>query len=95
MKITRTSRISAETNVMDIDVTEEQLALWESGMLIQEAMPNIGSDEREFIMTGITPQEWDNAMGIDEEEEDEDDGQPSEQQEWEDYEGQDPCTEQW
>jgi hypothetical protein len=25
----------------------------------------------------------------------EDDGQPSEQQEWEDYEGQDPCTEQW
>jgi hypothetical protein len=64
MKITRTSRISAETNVMDIDVTEEQLALWESGMLIQEAMPNIGSDEREFIMTGITPQEWDNAMGI-------------------------------
>jgi hypothetical protein len=81
MKITRTSRISAETNVMDIDVTEEQLALWESGrVLIQDA---------------ITPQEWDNAMGIDEEEEDEDDGQPSEQQEWEDYEGQDPCTEQW
>jgi hypothetical protein len=32
-------------------------------------------------------------MGSDEEEED--DGQPSEQQEWEDYEGQDPCTEQW
>jgi hypothetical protein len=92
MKITRTSRISAETNVMDIDITQEQLALWESGrVLIQDAMPNIGSDEREFIMTGITPQEWDNAMGIDEE----DDGQPSEQQEWEDYEGQDPCTEQW
>mgnify|MGYP003653165969 FL=1 len=64
MKITRTSRLSAETNVMDIDITQEQLALWESGMLIQDAMPNIGSDEREFIMTGITPQEWDTAMGI-------------------------------
>tara|TARA_R100000541_G_scaffold57624_1_gene67912 strand:+ start:604 stop:804 length:201 start_codon:yes stop_codon:yes gene_type:complete len=64
MKITRTSRLSAETNVMDIDITQEQLALWEGGMLIQDAMPNIGSDEREFIMTGITPQEWDNAMGI-------------------------------
>ena len=38
MKITRTSRISAETNGMEIDVTEEQLALWESGMLIQEPM---------------------------------------------------------
>jgi len=31
-------------------------------------------------------------MGIDEEE---DDGQPSEQQEWEDYEGDDGVTEQW
>ena len=63
MKITRTSRLSAETNVMDIDITEEQLALWESGMaLIQDAMPNISADEREFIMTGITPEEWDSAF---------------------------------
>jgi len=30
-------------------------------------------------------------MGIDEE----DDGQPSEQQEWEDYEGDNGVTEQW
>tara|TARA_R110002096_G_scaffold150503_1_gene312499 strand:- start:214 stop:414 length:201 start_codon:yes stop_codon:yes gene_type:complete len=66
MKITRTSRISAETNVMEIDVTLEQIALWEGGMLIQDAMPNITSDEREFIMTGITPQEWDSMMGIEE-----------------------------
>jgi hypothetical protein len=67
-------------------------------------MPNIASDEREFIMTGITPTEWDIAMGIDDDVDyesndeaygEEDDGQPSEQQEWEDYEGQDPCTEQW
>ena len=66
MKITRTSRISAETNVMEIDVTLEQIAQWEGGMLIQDAMPNIASDEREFIMTGITPQEWDSMMGIEE-----------------------------
>tara|TARA_R110001592_G_scaffold4710_1_gene26340 strand:+ start:4923 stop:5123 length:201 start_codon:yes stop_codon:yes gene_type:complete len=66
MKITRTSRISAETNVMEIDVTLEQIAQWEGGMLIQDAMPNITSDEREFIMTGITPQEWDSMMGIEE-----------------------------
>jgi len=66
MKITRTSRISAETNVMEIDVTLEQIAEWEGGMLIQDAMPNITSDEREFIMTGITPQEWDSMMGIEE-----------------------------
>jgi hypothetical protein len=65
MQITRTSRISAETNVMEIDVTQEQIDKWEGGMKIQDAMPNIASDEREFIMTGITPTEWDIAMGID------------------------------
>jgi hypothetical protein len=28
-------------------------------MLIQEAMPNLTPDEREFIKTGITNDEWD------------------------------------
>jgi hypothetical protein len=26
---------------------------------VQNAMPNLSADEREFIMTGITPTEWD------------------------------------
>ena len=62
MLITKTSPFSGNTNVMDIDVTEEQIALWESGVLIQNAMPNLSADEREFIMTGITPAEWDSAF---------------------------------
>ena len=62
MLITKTSPFSGDTNVMDIDVTEEQIALWESGVPIQNAMPNVSADEREFIMTGITPEEWDSAF---------------------------------
>jgi hypothetical protein len=31
-------------------------------MLIQEAMPNLSADDREFIMTGITPEEWNSAF---------------------------------
>ena len=62
MLITKTSPISNKTNVMEIDVTEEQIALWESGTLIQNAMPHLTPDEREFIMTGITPEEWDSAF---------------------------------
>ena len=46
MQITRTSRLSAETHVMEIDVTQEQIDKWEGGMKIQDAMPNIASDER-------------------------------------------------
>ena len=62
MKITKTSPFSGNTNVMEIDVTQEQIALWESGTLIQNAMPHLTPDEREFIMTGITPNEWDSAF---------------------------------
>ena len=62
MLITKTSPFSGNTNVMEIDVTQEQIALWESGTLIQNAMPHLTPDEREFIMTGITPAEWDSAF---------------------------------
>ena len=62
MLITKTSPFSNKTNVMEIDVTQEQIALWESGTLIQNAMPHLTPDEREFIMTGITPEEWDSAF---------------------------------
>ena len=58
MIITRTSTISGHTSSMDIDVTLEQMASWEQGELVQNAMPNLSADEREFIMTGITPTEW-------------------------------------
>jgi hypothetical protein len=83
MQITRISPFTKTTNVMDINVTQEQIALWESGTLIQVAMPHISADEREFIMTGITPSEWEENFGTSEEEED--DGQPSWEQEWEDF----------
>lgn len=63
MKITKTSIISGVTRTMDIPVTEEQLIDWNSGMLIQKAMPNLTNDEREFIMTGITQEEWDELYG--------------------------------
>ena len=86
MKITRISPFSGNTNVMDINVTQEQLSAWESGTLIQNAMPHLSADEREFIKTGMTPTEWEDAFGIDDDEDDyEDDGQPSWEQEWEDF----------
>jgi hypothetical protein len=82
MLITRKSAFTNNVHTMDINVTQEQLSAWESGTLIQNAMPHLSVDEREFIMTGITPQEWEDAFGGSE---DEDDGQPSWEQEWEDF----------
>jgi len=67
MLITRKSPFSGEVNNMDIDVTSEQLEAYHTGTLAQNAFPNLTADEREFIMTGITPDEWDETFAGDEE----------------------------
>lgn len=67
MKITRKSPFSGIENTRDISVTEEQLTSWNNGVLIQSAMPNISADDREFIMTGITPEEWNETFSDEEE----------------------------
>lgn len=66
MKITRTSLFTGKTHIRNIPVTQEQLDHWNNGQLIQHAMPNISADDREFIMTGITPDEWDTMLSSDE-----------------------------
>lgn len=69
MKITRKSILSGTIRTLDIDVTDEQMVAWRSGELIQKAMPHLSDDDREFIMTGITPDEWANTVAWWEEEE--------------------------
>ena len=59
MIIIRKSMLSGNVSSMDISVTEDQLAKWQAGALIQNVMPNLSDSEREFILTGITPAEWD------------------------------------
>ena len=58
MQITRRSAVSGIIRTKDINVTSEQLAAWNNGGLAQEVFSNISEDDREFIMTGITPAEW-------------------------------------
>lgn len=64
IKITRTSSLTGKTNTLELSVTKEQLALYESGsILLQSAFPNLTPPEREFIKTGITPAEWEEFFG--------------------------------
>jgi len=62
MQITRKSLLSGITRTLGIPVTEEQMQAWQDGALIQRAMPNLSDDQREFILTGITADEWDDVM---------------------------------
>ena len=72
MKITRASELTGVTRTLDIPVTDDQIQAWLDGMLIQAAMPNLDADQREFVKTGITPDEWD-SLYPDEAPEDHDD----------------------
>tara|TARA_B100000959_G_scaffold249619_1_gene277501 strand:- start:164 stop:364 length:201 start_codon:yes stop_codon:yes gene_type:complete len=63
MEITKTSAHSGVTRTLDLDVTLEEYAAWRTGELIQNAMPRLNADEREFIKTGITSQEWEDLFG--------------------------------
>jgi hypothetical protein len=64
--LTKKSMFTGSWNQREINVTEEQVNRWEAGELIQDVMPNLSADDREFLMTGSTPDEWNEAFGGDE-----------------------------
>jgi len=61
---------SGQVHTMDLDITDEQWELWnsENPPHVQNVFPNLTADEREFILTGTTPQEWDKLFPPDDEE---------------------------
>lgn len=60
MLIERISELSGLPHTMEIPVTAEQIEQWQkSGELVQRAFPHLNSEQREFLMTGITSEEWD------------------------------------
>lgn len=67
MIITMRSPLTGKTNTLEVPCTPEQIEAWENGTLIQEAMPNVPAPLREFLMSGITPDEWDAAFACDDE----------------------------
>jgi hypothetical protein len=60
LAVTRKSIFTGRVNTMHLPITSEQEALWKSGVTyIQTALPNLNADQREFLMTGAGPGEWD------------------------------------
>jgi hypothetical protein len=62
MLVEMISSLSGKTNTMELDVTYEQLYRIDNrrytAELIQNIVPNLTPGQREFLMTGITPEEW-------------------------------------
>jgi len=48
---------------MVLPITSTQLDRWTNGDLIQNVFPDLSADQREFLKTGITPEEWNQNFG--------------------------------
>lgn len=61
------STVTGKTNVMDLPITQRELDVWkDSNMLVQDFFPNLTPEQREFILTGVTPEKWDAVFGDEE-----------------------------
>lgn len=67
MQVTNISQLSGKEHTMELDITEEQMERFynrrENGEYVQTIFPNLSAPEREFILTGITPTEWEQMFG--------------------------------
>jgi hypothetical protein len=69
MQIRRVSVISGIERVRNIPVDPQDLLLWEADVAsIHELMPYLTSEDREFILSGITSKEWQEVFSVKEEE---------------------------
>ena len=58
MLIERKSVMTGRTHSVELPVTEEQVRKYDLGMYVQDAFPQLSEEECEFMMTGITEEEW-------------------------------------
>jgi hypothetical protein len=57
------SLFSGKIHVARLPISREQWDRWSvSRMLIQDALPHLSKEEREFLMSGATPDEWNEAF---------------------------------
>ncbi len=67
MLIKMKSMFTGKVNEMDLPVTQADIDAWRaSDRVIQSVFPDLTDDQREFLMTGATPQEWDDLFGEEE-----------------------------
>jgi hypothetical protein len=70
MKVTRQSIVSGKTRTKDLPITPVQYVKYIRGEgYIQDIMPDLPPEDREFIINGVTPEEWENIFGKDEDDE--------------------------
>lgn len=61
-KVTTVSRFSGKKNTLLLPLPmllfEHGMERWDAGVLVQDAFPTLSPSQREFLMTGVTDEEW-------------------------------------
>ena len=63
MTFSKLNPITGRRVTRALDISREQYDAWLAGTLIQDAFPNLSPAEREFIKTGIAPDDWAELFG--------------------------------
>ncbi len=58
--------MSGKTNTLDIPITKQELDDWiMSGVAVHKYFPHLTASQREFLISGMTDEEWDNTFESD------------------------------
>ncbi len=70
MLITRQSMLTGKTHSLEIPLSVQEFKTacrkYEEGAFIQDAFSSLTPELREFILTGITPEEWEVYVNVEE-----------------------------
>lgn len=74
MKLTKISQFTSIEHTLELPISEKLyidcLHEMHFGAAIQDAFYMLNGDEREFILTGVTKEEWDEFIGEEDDDED-------------------------
>ena len=62
MKVSVVHPFTGVENTLDLDVTQEELDNWIAGENIRTACPRLSVNEREFLISGLLPGEFEEAF---------------------------------
>jgi hypothetical protein len=66
--LTKISMLTGKLNKITLPITQAEYEKAEQarkgGMYIQDAYPTLTADQREFLISGATPEEWDRLFGV-------------------------------
>jgi len=65
IKVTRQSVLTRKINTMELPILQEHLDIYDKigGFNVQDIFPQLDAEQREFLINGVTPQEWTKYIG--------------------------------